>query len=79
MGDILVVKLGEKRFTWGGNALGAADETRCAYIAALKAADNPTSPRCSSSSDLEFPATTSCAYDPIKPEPIPRSVFWRLT
>jgi len=40
MADILVVKLGEKRFTWGGNVLGAADETRRAYIAALKAADN---------------------------------------
>jgi len=40
MGDILVVKLGEKRFSWGGNVLGAADETRSAYIAALKAADN---------------------------------------
>jgi Fic-DOC domain mobile mystery protein B len=40
MADILVVKLGEKRFTWGGNVLGAADETRRAYIAALRAADN---------------------------------------
>jgi len=40
MADILVVKLAEKRFTWGGNVLGAADETRRAYIAALKAADN---------------------------------------
>jgi Fic-DOC domain mobile mystery protein B len=40
MGDILAVKLGEKRFTWGGNALSAADETRRAYIAALKAADS---------------------------------------
>ena len=40
MADILVVKLGEKRFTWGGNVLGAADETRRAYIAALKTADN---------------------------------------
>ena len=40
MGDILVVKLGQKRFTWGGSALRAADETRRDYIAALKAADN---------------------------------------
>jgi Fic-DOC domain mobile mystery protein B len=40
MADILVVKLGQKRFTWGGRALRAADETRHAYIAALKAADN---------------------------------------
>jgi len=40
MADILIVKFGEKRFTWGGNVLGAADETRCAYVAALKAADN---------------------------------------
>ena len=40
MADILVVKLGQKRFTWGGSALRAADETRRVYIAALKAADN---------------------------------------
>lgn len=40
MADILLVKLGQKRFTWGGSALRAADETRRAYIAALKAADN---------------------------------------
>jgi Fic-DOC domain mobile mystery protein B len=40
MADLLVVKLGHKRFTWGGNALSAADETRRAYIAALKAADD---------------------------------------
>jgi Fic-DOC domain mobile mystery protein B len=40
MADILVVKLEQKRFTWGGRALRAADETRRAYIAALKAADN---------------------------------------
>jgi len=39
MADILVMQLGEKRFTWGGNALTAADETRGAYIAALQAAD----------------------------------------
>ncbi|MFZ3326688.1 MAG: mobile mystery protein B [Methylocella sp.] len=40
MADILVVKLGQKRFTWGRSALRAAGETRNAYIAALKAADN---------------------------------------
>ncbi len=40
MGDILVVKLAQQRFTWGGRALRAAGETRRAYIAALKAADN---------------------------------------
>jgi Fic-DOC domain mobile mystery protein B len=38
--DILVVQLGRPRFTWGGSALRAADETRQAYIGALKAADN---------------------------------------
>ena len=40
MADILIVKLGGKRFTWGGGALRAADETRKTYIAALKSADN---------------------------------------
>jgi Fic-DOC domain mobile mystery protein B len=40
MADILVVKLGQKRLTWGRTALRAAGETRSAYIAALKAADN---------------------------------------
>jgi hypothetical protein len=40
MADILIMKLGGKRFTWGGGALGAADETRKTYITALKAADN---------------------------------------
>jgi Fic-DOC domain mobile mystery protein B len=40
MADILAVKLGQKRFTWGRSTLRAAGETRSAYIAALKAADN---------------------------------------
>jgi Fic-DOC domain mobile mystery protein B len=40
MGDILAVNLGQKRFTWGGRTLRAAGETRDAYIATLKAADN---------------------------------------
>lgn len=40
MADILIVKLGGKRFTWGGGALRAADKSRKTYIAALKSADN---------------------------------------
>jgi Fic-DOC domain mobile mystery protein B len=40
MGDILVMKLGQKRFTWGRTVLRTAGETRSAYIAALKAADD---------------------------------------
>ena len=40
MADILVVRLGQPRFSWGRSALRAGDETRRAYIAALKAADN---------------------------------------
>jgi Fic-DOC domain mobile mystery protein B len=40
MADILAVKLGQKRFTWGRSTLRAAGEARSAYIAALKAADN---------------------------------------
>lgn len=40
MADILIMKLGRKRFTWGGGTLRAADETRKTYIIALKAADN---------------------------------------
>jgi Fic-DOC domain mobile mystery protein B len=40
MADILAVRLGGRRFSWGRGALSAADETRGAYIAALKAADN---------------------------------------
>ena len=39
MADILVVRLGGKRFTWGRSGLRAPDETRRTYIAALKAAD----------------------------------------
>ena len=37
MADILVVRLGQRRFTWGRSALRDANETRKAYIAALKA------------------------------------------
>jgi Fic-DOC domain mobile mystery protein B len=40
MADILIVKLGGKRFSWGGGTLRAADETRKTYIAALKSEDN---------------------------------------
>ena len=40
MADILAVRLGQPRFTWGGSSLRAVDETRRAYIEALKAADN---------------------------------------
>ena len=41
MADLLVVSLGGGRFTWGGGgALRSADETRRAYVAALRAADN---------------------------------------
>lgn len=40
MADILLVKLEQKRFSWGSSTLRAADETRRVYIAALKAADN---------------------------------------
>jgi Fic-DOC domain mobile mystery protein B len=40
MADILIVKLGGKRFTWGGGSLRETNETRKSYIAAVKAADN---------------------------------------
>lgn len=40
MADLLAVRLGQPRFTWGGSALRAPDETRRAYIESLRAADN---------------------------------------
>lgn len=40
MADMLAVKLGQHRFSWGNSTLCAPDETRRAYIQALKAADN---------------------------------------
>lgn len=40
MADLLVVRLGQPRFTWGRSSLRAGDEVRRAYIAALRAADN---------------------------------------
>jgi Fic-DOC domain mobile mystery protein B len=39
MGDILAVRLGRNRFSWGGRDLRSADEVRAAYIAALHKAD----------------------------------------
>lgn len=40
MADMLAIRLDRKRFSWGNSALRAPDETRQAYIAALKAADD---------------------------------------
>ena len=37
--DLLVVRLGRQRFTWGGSSLVSPDETRARYVSALKAAD----------------------------------------
>ncbi len=39
MADLLIVVLGGERFSWGRSSLRNADDTRSAYIAALKAAD----------------------------------------
>jgi Fic-DOC domain mobile mystery protein B len=39
-GDLLAVQQGGQRFTWGRTNLQTADEVRCAYIDALRAADN---------------------------------------
>lgn len=39
MADVLAIRLGQPRFTWGSSSLRAADETRRAYIEALRAAD----------------------------------------
>jgi Fic-DOC domain mobile mystery protein B len=38
--DLLAVKLGQKRFTWGSANLVQPAATRSTYVAALKAADN---------------------------------------
>lgn len=38
--DLLAIALGQPRFTWGSANLVKTAETRAAYIAALKAADN---------------------------------------
>jgi len=40
MADVLVMRLGQPRFTWGRSSLQTADETRRVYISTLKAADN---------------------------------------
>ncbi len=40
MADLLIVRLGQARFTWGRSSLRTGDEVRRAYIGALKAADN---------------------------------------
>lgn len=40
MADILAVRLGRSRFTWGSNDLRTTDEIRLGYVQALKAADN---------------------------------------
>ncbi len=37
--DLLLVKLGQKRFTWGSVSLVNAGETRQKYVAALRSAD----------------------------------------
>ena len=39
MADLLIVVLGHERFSWGRSHLRSADQTRAAYIAALKSAD----------------------------------------
>ena len=40
MADLLVMRLGGERFSWGSANLQDAGEVRQRYIAALKAADN---------------------------------------
>lgn len=40
MADLLVVRLGQSRFTWGRSTLRNGDEVRRAYISALRVADN---------------------------------------
>jgi Fic-DOC domain mobile mystery protein B len=40
MADLLVVRLGQARFTWGRSSLRTGNEVRRSYITALKAADN---------------------------------------
>ncbi|MDP2409921.1 MAG: mobile mystery protein B [Pseudolabrys sp.] len=40
MADVLAVRLGQARFSWGRNRLDTANETRRAYIEALRTADN---------------------------------------
>ena len=40
MADLLAIRLGQPRFSWGGSNLRAPGETRRGYIDALKAVDN---------------------------------------
>ena len=40
VGDLLAMQLGQQRFTWGRANLVNAGDTRRAYVAALRAADN---------------------------------------
>jgi Fic-DOC domain mobile mystery protein B len=39
MADLLVQRLGRPRFSWGGASLVEANEVRCTYLEALRAAD----------------------------------------
>lgn len=38
--DLLLLKLGRDRFSWGSAAIGRSSETRARYLEALRAADN---------------------------------------
>lgn len=40
MADLLLVRLGQARFTWAASGLASADDTRKAYVSALRVADN---------------------------------------
>jgi beta-lactamase class A len=40
MADLLIEKLGGKRFTWGSGSIGDTGTLRTTYIQALQAADN---------------------------------------
>jgi Fic-DOC domain mobile mystery protein B len=40
MADLLIMRLGRERFSWGRESLREAGDVRGRYIAALKAADN---------------------------------------
>ena len=39
MADLLIARLGQPAFNWGGQALVSAGEKRRAYLEALRAAD----------------------------------------
>ncbi len=40
MADLLAIRLGGSRFTWGGNSLVAVSDLRTSYLDSLRAADN---------------------------------------